>query len=232
MAVTPAPTLDLEHELMVAGRAGQGARPVLIGGMDEVGRGALAGPATVGVAVVDASTGPVPGRLRDSKLLRPAVRDALVPEIEAWVVEAQTGSSTPEEIDALGIVGALRLAGRRAVAALEPAHLPDLILLDGVHDWLTEPAADLFAPLSPVDAAPIWTSPVRTVVKGDMRCASIAAASVVAKVHRDRVMEDLHQQFPAYGWLGNKGYGAAAHRAALMDHGVTVHHRRSWKLGV
>lgn len=217
---------------MVAGRAGQGARPVLIGGMDEVGRGALAGPATVGVAVVDASTGPVPGRLRDSKLLRPAVRDALVPEIEAWVVEAQTGSSTPEEIDALGIVGALRLAGRRALAGLDPEHLPDLVLLDGVHDWLTEPAADLFAPLAPVDATPIWTSPVRTVVKGDMRCASIAAASVVAKVHRDRVMEDLHQQFPAYGWLGNKGYGAAAHRAALMDHGVTVHHRRSWKLGV
>lgn len=217
---------------MVADRAGQEARPVLIGGMDEVGRGALAGPVTVGVAVVDASTGPVPSRLRDSKLLRPAVRDALVPEIAAWVVEARTGSATPEEIDALGIVGALRLAGRRAVAALEPEHLPDLVLLDGVHDWLTEPAANLFAPLSPVDPAPIWTSPVRTVVKGDMRCASIAAASVVAKVHRDRVMEDLHQQFPAYGWLGNKGYGAAAHRAALVDHGVTVHHRRSWKLGV
>lgn len=239
MAVKPVPTLEVEHELIFADRAPQGPfRPVqtagtmVVAGMDEVGRGALAGPVTVGVAVVDASTGPAPSRLRDSKLLRPAVREALVPEIAAWVLSARTGSATPEEVDALGIVGALRLAGRRALAALAPEHRPDLVLLDGVHDWLTEPAAELWGELSPADPAPAWRSPVRTVVKGDMSCASIAAASVVAKVDRDRVMEDLHQQYPAYGWGRNKGYGAAAHRTALLDHGLTPHHRKSWKLGV
>lgn len=231
--MSSAPTLELEREVLLAPQgAHTQALPHLIAGMDEVGRGALAGPVTVGVAVVDARTGPVPSRLRDSKLLRPTVREALVPEITAWAVSARTGSASPQEIDALGIVGALRLAGRRALAALGPAHRPDLVLLDGVHDWLTEPAADLFTAAPTGCEAPAWNDPVRTVVKGDLRCASIAAASVVAKVHRDRVMVDLHREFPAYGWLGNKGYGAAAHRAALLEHGTTPYHRRSWKLGV
>lgn len=231
--MSSAPTLELEREVMLAPGVRDGnALPRLIAGMDEVGRGALAGPVTVGAAVVDLSTGPVPSRLRDSKLLRPTVREALVPEITAWAVSVRTGSASPQEIDALGIVGALRLAGRRALAALAPEHRPDLVLLDGVHDWLTEPAADLFAAAPPGGEAPPWNDPVRTVVKGDLRCASIAAASVVAKVQRDRVMVDLHRQFPAYGWLGNKGYGAAVHRNALIEHGITPYHRRSWKLGV
>ncbi|MDO5618287.1 ribonuclease HII [Kocuria sp.] len=219
--------------------AGQEAaeQPNLVAGMDEVGRGALAGPVTVGVAVVGAATVEAPARLRDSKLLRPAVRQALLPELADWALCLRTGSASPAEIDALGIIAALRLAGGRALASIPPPLTPQTVLLDGVHDWLTDPQADLFTAVSdPVSASgtvhSAWNGRVQTVVKGDLHCASIAAASVVAKVERDQAMVELAHEFPHYGWAGNKGYGAAAHRAALIEHGVSEYHRRSWKLGV
>lgn len=228
--VSVPPTSDTEHRLLADGA-------VRVAGMDEVGRGALAGPVTVGVAVMDADVGLAPSRLRDSKLLRPAVRTELVPELREWAVSLTTGSATPQEIDALGIIGALRLAGCRALAAIAPEAWPDVVLLDGVHDWLTTPDTDLLSGL-PGDtaltagAAPVWDGPIRTIVKGDLTCASIAAASVVAKVERDDVMAQLAAKHPAYGWERNKGYGSAQHRDALVRLGASEQHRRSWNLGV
>ena len=226
MAVSAAPTLELERSLLEALPAG-----ALIAGMDEVGRGALAGPVAVGVAAVAAATPEAPSAVRDSKLLRPAVRQELVPQIRSWAVGSAVGMASPSEIDALGIVGALRLAGRRALEGLDPTARPDLVLLDGSHDWLSAPS-DLLALAADSDAAPAWDGPVRTQVKGDMTCASIAGASVLAKVERDALMQALDAEHPAYGWARNQGYGAAAHRAALLERGVTEHHRRSWKLGL
>ena len=137
--MSAAPTLELERSLLEALPAG-----ALIAGMDEVGRGALAGPVAVGVAVVSASTPVAPSAVRDSKLLRPAVRQELVPQIRSWAVGSAVGMASPSEIDALGIVGALRLAGRRALEDLDPTAQPDLVLLDGSHDWLSAPS-DLLA---------------------------------------------------------------------------------------
>lgn len=220
MGVNQPPTLEIEHSQF-------GPRCQRVAGMDEVGRGALAGPVTVGVAVVSDQISAPPPRLRDSKLLRPAVRQLLVPQIQDWALAVRTGSATPWEIDALGIVGALRLAGCRALAELPVNLRPDIVLLDGVHDWLSGPGPGVGG-----DRAEGWPGTVQTVVKGDLCCASIAAASVVAKVERDQLMTQLHQAHPDFGWAANKGYGSAAHRAALQAHGASVHHRRSWNLGV
>src|SRR5436305_3420097 len=104
--------------------------------MDEVGRGALAGPVTVGVVVVDLESRTAPSGVRDSKLLAPAAREALVPRLRRWARAHAVGHAEPEEIDAYGIIAALRLAGRRALASL--AAVPTCVLLDGNHDWLTE----------------------------------------------------------------------------------------------
>ncbi|MCP3427018.1 ribonuclease HII [Rothia sp. AR01] len=223
--------LSIEAELFAAG-----ARCVV--GMDEVGRGSLAGPVTVGAAaVLPATTLEVAG-LTDSKALAPARRAAMEPLIRAWI-PVRTGSASPAEIDALGMTLALRLAGRRALAALAREHdvVPSAVLLDGSHDWLGAPPADLFSlaeedPLAGYgDAGAPWEGPVRTEVKADFRCASVAAASVVAKVERDRAMERLSARWPAYGWAGNKGYGSAAHRLAVGAHGPSPEHRLSWSLG-
>lgn len=212
-----APTRQLERELLDAGHT-------LVAGVDEVGRGALAGPVSVGVVLVDAATGRLPRGLRDSKLLSPAAREELCEPVRRWATGSAVGHASPAEIDELGIIAALRLAGTRALGELaEQGLVPDVVLLDGVHDWLTPPA-DLFAGLGPVVA------PVRTVVKGDLRCAAIAGASVLAKCERDDLMVDLGHRHPAYGWDGNKGYSAPGHLAALRELGPCDLHRRSWRL--
>ncbi len=217
-----APTLRVERRLL---RAGAGR----LAGMDEVGRGSPAGPVHVGVVVVDAATPPAPAGVRDSKLVAPALREALVPRIEAWAVACAVGSAGAPEVDALGVTGALRLAGRRALALL--AVPPDLVLLDGGHDWLTAPTQ----PPEPPDgdgpgAAPPVDVSVVTKVRADLTCASVAAASVLAKVARDAVMTGLAIDFPAYGWEANKGYGTADHLEALARLGPTPHHRVTWRL--
>lgn len=192
--------------------------------MDEVGRGALAGPVSVGVVVIDETSPSAPAGVRDSKLLTPAAREAMVPRLQRWALAHAVGHATPGEIDELGITAALRLAGTRALMDL--AVVPDLVLLDGSHDWLTAPeAVGLFAELS----GPVGP-PVRTVVKGDLRCSSMAAASVLAKVERDARMIDLARAHPHYGWAENKGYSAAVHLEALANHGPCDEHRRSWSL--
>lgn len=233
---TPA-TLDLEREIWdAAARAHPGGTSPLIAGVDEVGRGALAGPVSVGVAVVGPEVcapgaAAIPLGLTDSKLLRAVAREELVAPVEGWVRGVAVGHASPAEIDERGIIAALRLAGTRALAELaERGLVADLVLLDGTHDWLTPPAQSLLdAPSTLPDALGSHSPPVRTVVKGDARCASIAAASVVAKVTRDALMTALPD--PGYGFAAHKGYGTAAHRAAIECLGVSAHHRRSWRLG-
>ena len=211
------PSLRVERELQRAGHR-------VLAGMDEVGRGALAGPVSVGVVVIDETCRSAPSGVKDSKLLSAATREAMIPRLTRWAVAHAVGHASPSEIDDIGIIAALRLAGTRALAQIE-VH-PDLVLLDGNHDWLTDPhEVGLFAELS----GPV-TPPVKTLVKGDMRCSSIAAASVLAKVERDAMMVELDGIHPQYGWADNKGYSASAHMAALSQHGPCDLHRRSWSL--
>lgn len=209
-----------------------GAR--LVAGMDEVGRGALAGPVSVGVVVVDLATKPCPPGLTDSKLLTAAAREALVPLARSWCCAWAVGHAGPAEIDAHGIIGALRLAGRRALAQVRrTVGDVDAVLLDGKHDWLSRPAAvDLFEAfdLDPHGEDRLVEPRVRTLVKADLQCASVAAASVLAKTERDGLMTSLARQYPVFGWDQNKGYGASTHVAALREHGPTPQHRRSWRL--
>lgn len=211
-------TVSLVHE-----RALWDAGARTVAGIDEVGRGALAGPVSVGVAVV-APCETWPDGLTDSKLLSAARREALIAPLQAFGVARAVGHAAASEIDEVGIIAALRLAARRALDAIPVA--VDAVLLDGTHDWLTPPPADLFAVESDSWDAP----PVTMVVKGDRACASIAAASVLAKVERDALMAAAHADHPAYGWDGNKGYGAAVHLDALRALGPSPLHRVSWRL--
>lgn len=213
----------------------------VVAGMDEVGRGALAGPVTVGVVAVDLSTRSGPRGVTDSKLLTPAARTALLPELNRWGLARAVGHASSTEIDELGIMAALRLAGMRALADLGVE--VDLVLLDGAHDWLSPPAQpDLFEATEPSEAtepfgAPVTAAlhrapcpPVRTQVKADRTCASVAAASVLAKCARDALMVTWHEDHPQYGWRENKGYGSTEHIEALREHGPSPLHRVSWRL--
>ena len=202
-----------------------GARVVV--GIDEVGRGALAGPVSVGlVAVVRCDAWP--DGLADSKQLSSRAREALIVPLASFGVGRTVGHASASEIDQIGIVGALRLAGVRGLRSLASAGVVvDAVLLDGTHDWLSSPPVDLFADAMADHAV---TPPVTMVVKGDGLCASIAAASVIAKVERDALMVAAHAEHPYFGWDGNKGYGAAAHLDALREHGPSEWHRVSWKL--
>ncbi len=207
------------------------ARFGTVAGIDEVGRGALAGPVTVGVALVDLDMGEVPEGLTDSKVLSPRARCALVEPVRQWVVDHAIGWAGPDEVDEWGIVGALRLAGRRALAELaDRGRVPAVVLLDGSHDWLSCPM-DLFGsvdgPILP-GGEELEGIPVLTRVKADLDCAVVAAASVLAKVARDDVMENLAD--PGYGWASNKGYSSARHVRGLRELGPSSEHRRSWRL--
>lgn len=209
------------------------ASHALVGGMDEVGRGALAGPVSVGLAIVGAATPDAfPQGLADSKQLSPARREALVEPCRAWLIDSAVAHAQPAEIDALGIVGALRLAGARALARVgERGHAPGIVILDGSADWLSRPDEDLLTALGPAPAgpdAPREIPPVRTQVGADARCAVVAAASVLAKVERDALMRDLED--PGYDWASNKGYATPAHVAGLGRLGAGDQHRRSWRL--
>lgn len=191
--------------------------------MDEVGRGALAGPVSVGAVAVGPATRACPRGVADSKLLTPAARARLVPGLQRWGLARAVGHASPTEIDAVGIVAALRLAGVRALATLDLE--VDVVLLDGCHDWLSAPdELDLF------DGGQAVVPAVRTRVKADRTCASVAAASVLAKCERDAIMVGLAPDHPGYGWDGNKGYGSADHVEALRRWGPTAVHRRSWRL--
>ena len=223
------PNLRVEKELL---RTGTGV--LRLAAMDEVGRGALAGPVTVGVVVVTATIGRVPPGLRDSKLLTPAAREALVPPIRRWVTEYAVGHASPAEIDTIGIIAALRTAGQRALRALSGP--VDAVLLDGNHNYLTTPALiaahcddpPLFD-VEPVPAGPVEPR-VHVRIKADLTCAAVAGASVLAKTERDRLLVALSPLHPRYNFHENKGYGTPEHVAALREHGPSPVHRRSWRL--
>jgi len=176
-----------------------------VAGVDEVGRGPLAGPVTAAAVILDIRC--VPEGLRDSKVLTAERRAALSIEIHA-VAEVSIAHASVEEIDELNILRASHLAMIRAAAGLStPAgHL----LIDGN--------------MLPRDL----TCTAEAIVKGDARCLSIAAASIVAKVARDALMRELAQHHPGYGWETNAGYGSKSHMQALLDMGPTPHHRRSF----
>ncbi|WP_307802471.1 ribonuclease HII [Cellulomonas fengjieae] len=225
-AAAPRVAPHLRHERVLLR---DGAR--LLAGMDEVGRGSLAGPVSVGVVVVDAGTRSAPKGVADSKLLAPAARTRLLPALGRWGVARAVGHASAAEIDEIGIIAALRLAGTRALAAVAQSVGPvDVVLLDGSHDWLSRPAQpDLFTADDQLDAP---APRVHVRVKADRTCASVAAASVLAKCERDAMMVDLAAEHPAYRWDENKGYASAEHMAALRELGPSVLHRRSWRLPV
>ena len=177
-----------------------------VAGVDEVGRGPLAGPVTAAAVILDPTR--IPDGLNDSKKLTPRRRAELSAAILASA-EVSLAHASVAEIDSLNILRAAHLAMRRALAGLSAP--PSLALIDGN---LIPEGLDL---------------PARAIVRGDGLSLSIAAASIVAKVTRDRMMCDLARDFPGYGWETNAGYGSKAHLAALQDFGVTPHHRRSFR---
>ncbi|MDZ8201949.1 ribonuclease HII [Microbacterium sp. SSW1-59] len=207
------PRLTLERRLL--------REHALVIACDEVGRGALAGPVAVGAAVVDApgSRKRIPDGLRDSKLVSEPKRPDLARRAAAWASASSVGWASAAEIDEFGIMRALGLASLRAIADLR-AHgvVPEdaIVILDGNHDYIT-----------PAGGAGLSVTPV---VKADRDCASAAAASVIAKVARDTLMLDLHDESPAYRWARNKGYASPDHRDAIREHGMSPHHRASWSI--
>ncbi len=179
---------------------------IRVAGIDEVGRGPLAGPVTAAAVVLDPAR--IPQGLRDSKALNAVRREALAAEL-ALVAEVSIAHASVEEIDSLNILQASLLAMERAVAGLSQP--PDHCLIDG----------------NKIPAG--LRGRAEAIVKGDARSLSIAAASIVAKVARDAIMTDLAKEFPGYGWEKNAGYPAPAHLKALQNLGVTPWHRRSFK---
>ena len=195
-----APSLALERELWGSGRE-------VVVGVDEVGRGAWAGPISVGAAVLPPDKRVY--KVRDSKMLTEDERERLYDRVASWCRAWAVGHATQVECDTLGMSEAQRLAARRALAGLGVE--PDHVLLDGRWDF--------------VGKGPSATT---RIVKGDAKCLSIAAASVLAKVTRDRLMRDEAPHFPGYDFDLNKGYPCPRHKAALKAWGPTSIHRRTW----
>lgn len=197
-----------------------------VAGIDEVGRGALAGPVMVG-ALLLRTPRPIPSGLRDSKLLTEKRREELAPIVVEWADAWAVGEASNAEIDQWGIRIALAIAADRALAALplEPAHL----MIDGPTNLLRAPMNVAMEVALP-PAIRFRHLPVTTVVKGDQQCATIAGAALLAKVTRDRIMVEHAATYPEYGWEGNKGYGSEGHRSAIERFGPTPLHRLSWKL--
>ncbi|GAB4462647.1 MAG: hypothetical protein OHK0037_13930 [Elainellaceae cyanobacterium] len=183
----------------------------VIAGVDEVGRGALFGPVVAAAVILpESATAELTALgVTDSKLLLPGQRDRLMEQVRRLAVDCQIGIASVREIDRLNILQASLLAMRRAIARLNPQ--PDLCLVDGNQ------------------RIPGLLIPQQTIIKGDQSCLAIAAASILAKVWRDRLIVRLSARYPSYDLATNKGYGTAAHRLALQTHGRTPQHRRSFK---
>jgi len=178
----------------------------VIAGVDEVGRGPLCGPVTAAAVILDPDN--IPEGLNDSKKLTAKRREVLY-DILLGCAQVSIAHASVEEIDELNILRASHLAMERAVAGL--ARKPDHVLIDGN---MIPRGLDISA---------------QAVIKGDAKSVSISAASIMAKICRDRLMVDLAQQYPGYGWEKNAGYPTAVHLKALQQLGVTPHHRRSFK---
>ncbi len=180
-------------------------RPGLVAGVDEAGRGPLAGPVVAAAVILDEQH-PIKG-LADSKVLTALRREKLFDEIHAKALCCAIASASVEEIDRLNILQATLLAMQRAVAALRL--LPHRVVVDG-------------------NRVPVLKVPVAAIVKGDAKVAAISAASILAKVQRDRICHELHALHPAYGFATHKGYPTREHLAALQEHGPCTAHRRSY----
>jgi ribonuclease HII len=195
-----APTRAIERELWALGY------PVVVG-IDEVGRGAWAGPLTVGAAVL-----PPDRRLngiRDSKLLTEGDRERLFDRVASWCATWGVGHASQAECDLLGMTAAQRLAASRAIAQLSV--VPDAAIVDGSWDFVSP-----------------HVQRVERVIKADARCLVVSAASILAKVTRDRLMRDHAEHYPPWSFDTNKGYPCPVHKAALQAYGPSVIHRRSW----
>ena len=177
----------------------------LVAGVDEAGRGPLAGPVVAAAVILD-DRNPIAG-LADSKKLTPVRREKLYEEICAKALCCSIAQASVAEIDQLNILQATLLAMRRAVMGLRLK--PAMVLVDG-------------------NRLPTLDIPAEAIVKGDALVPAISAASILAKVHRDRWCAQIHGEFPQYGFAGHTGYGTAAHLAALREHGACIHHRRSF----
>lgn len=212
------PSLSFEHELIAS-------RNRFIIGIDEVGRGAIAGPVAVAAALLDSESEsfsqPWPTDLADSKLMTEKSRIATAPLVRSWVAGVHTGFVSPLEIDQRGITKALALAAGQALEKLldSPALRSQIardgatIILDGSHNWLGAQASGIN---------------VVSRTKADRDCVSVACASVVAKVERDTLMIELGARLPDYGFEGNKGYASAAHIDAIKAIGPSSEHRLTW----
>jgi ribonuclease HII len=205
---SPLPSLDFELSFQA-----QGVRYII--GLDEVGRGCIAGDVAVGAVLVDLDKVPAwPTNLKDSKLLTEKARVAMLPELQSWAQSHSVGLASVTEIEQHGIITALSLAADRALQQLNTSGIPAdqiMVILDGNQDYL---GIDNFQ--------------VVTKVKADQICVSVAAASVIAKVTRDNLMQELAKEYPGYGLDSNKGYASAQHRQALLTLGTTPIHRISW----
>lgn len=176
----------------------------IVAGVDEAGRGPWAGPVIAAAVILDADN--IPAGINDSKKLSRKRREALAPLIET-AATVGVGLASVDEIDEINILAATMLAMERAVEALPQD--PAFILVDG-------------------NRCPVWRHPSKAIVKGDSISLSIAAASIIAKVTRDKIMVELAANHPEFGWETNAGYGTKQHRAALLQNGITPHHRRSF----
>lgn len=192
------PSLNLERELWESGKA-------LVVGVDEVGRGAWAGPLAVGAAVLP--QGRRVNGVRDSKMLTERRREELFERVSEWCQAWAVGLATHQECDQLGMAAAQRLAATRAIEGLGVSF--QHVLVDGNWDF-------------------VGRGPTSRVIRGDAVCLSIAAASILAKVTRDRLMREQADHFPGYDFDSNKGYPCPRHRMALNAYGPTAIHRRSW----
>jgi ribonuclease HII len=190
---------DLSYETRLGG---------LVAGVDEVGRGPLAGPVLAAAAILPANLpAALAAKIDDSKKLTPTNRATIFAELRDAGAQFALAAASVAEIERLNILQASLLAMRRAIARL-PC-VPDHVLVDG-------------------NRLPGCAMPATAVIGGDGICLSIAAASIAAKVVRDALMRRLAARYPAYGWAQNAGYGAARHRAAILAHGPTPHHRMSF----
>ncbi len=195
------PNLKFEKELQSKGFK-------LICGMDEVGRGAWAGPLVIAAVIL--SPDKKIYKIRDSKQLTENKREKIYPTILENVLDYSFGKVSHSEIDKFGLSEGIKLAGKRCLNSLKT--IPEIVLLDGNWNFLTK------------------ETKVKTIIKGDTISTSIAAASIIAKVTRDRLLKMHHQKIPHYNFLKNKGYGTWEHQKAIKKHGLSKIHRKSYKI--
>ena len=207
---SPLPSLSFEQTL--------NARYVI--GIDEVGRGCIAGVVAVGAVLIDLENiSQWPEKLQDSKLLTPKSRTAIFDEVSNWALSWSVGLASVEEIERGGIISSLGLAASRALLEIANGNakslteFPTVILLDGNQDYLGTKSMGFR---------------VQTKIKADQDCVSVAAASVLAKVTRDNLMVEISETYPQYALESNKGYASADHIKGLKEHGPSPIHRLSW----